>query len=272
VTDAVVAKSTEGVQQAASPPVRFESSPRRVRTMLGGVFVADSSRVMLMWEPPRAVPVYYFPVDDVRTELLVESAHTRSSPTMGEARYWTIRVGESVAQNAAWSYTSPPVATPEVSGYIAFKWDQMDAWFEEDDEVFVHPRDPYKRVDVLNSSRHVRVVVGGETLADTHSPRLLFETGLPTRYYIPKVDVRLDLLTPTDSHTACPYKGIASYWTADIGDQEFKDIAWSYPAPIPECAKIENLVSFYNERVDAIYVDGELQPVPRTGWSRPANK
>lgn len=240
--------------------------------MLGGLFVADSSRVMLMWEPPRTVPVYYFPIADVRMELLVQSGHKRPSAAMGEARYWNLRVAGTSAENAAWSYPAPPTGAPDASGYIAFKWDQMEAWFEEDDEVFVHPRDPYKRVDVLNSSRHVRVVVGGETLAETHRPRLLFETGLPTRYYIPKIDVRMDLLTPTDSHTACPYKGIASYWTARVGDQDFQDIAWSYPAPIPECTKIENLISFYNERVDAIYVDGTLQPVSHTSWSTPTKK
>ena len=268
MTKAVVVRSEDEVRQASGSSVRFEPSARRVRTMLGGVFVADSSRVMLMWEPPRETPVYYFPVADVCRELLFESDHTRSSAAMGEARYWSVRVAESTAENAAWSYVAPSAGAPDASGYVAFKWDQMEAWFEEDDEVFVHPRDPYKRVDVLNSSRHVRVVIGGETLAETRRPRLLFETGLPTRYYIPKVDVRMDLLTPTDSHTRCPYKGIASYWTARVGDQQFKDIAWAYPAPIPECSKIENLVSFYNERVDAIYVDGELQPVPRTPWSR----
>jgi uncharacterized protein (DUF427 family) len=240
--------------------------------MLSGVFIADSTRVMLMWEPPRPVPIYYFPVADVRMELLVDSTHARSSGMMGEARYWDVRVAENLAQNAAWSYIGPPAGAPDASGYIAFKWDQMDAWFEEDDEVFVHPRDPYKRVDVMNSSRHVRVVIGGETFADTQRPRLLFETSLPTRYYIPKVDVRMDLLTKTDSHTRCPYKGIASYWTARVAGQEFKDIAWAYPAPIPECSKIENLVCFYNERVDAIYVDDELQPVPQTSWSKAANK
>jgi len=143
----------------------------------------------------------------------------------------------------------------------------MDAWFEEDDEVFVHPRDPYHRVDVLNSSRHVKVIVGGEVVAETTRPRLLFETGLPTRYYIPKLDVRLDLLTPTNTSTRCPYKGKASYWTVNLGGKEFTDIVWGYPAPIPECPKIENLLCFYDEKVDAVYVDGELQPKPVTPWS-----
>jgi uncharacterized protein (DUF427 family) len=132
--------------------------------------------------------------------------------------------------------------------------------------VFVHPRDPYHRVDVVHSSRHVKVVVDGEVVAETTRPRLLFETGLPTRYYIPKLDVRMDLLQPTDSVTACPYKGRARYWSVRVGDRTLKDLVWSYPAPIPECPKIEGLLSFYNERVD-IYVDGELQPRPKTQWS-----
>jgi uncharacterized protein (DUF427 family) len=142
----------------------------------------------------------------------------------------------------------------------------MDSWFEEDDEVFVHPRDPYHRVDVLNSSRHVKVVVEGEVVAETHRPRLLFETGLPTRYYFPKLDVRLELLEPTDSVTACPYKGQARYWSVRVGDHVVKDLVWSYPTTIPECPKIENLLSFYNEKVD-LYVDGELQVRPKTPWS-----
>jgi uncharacterized protein (DUF427 family) len=134
----------------------------------------------------------------------------------------------------------------------------MDSWFEEDEEVFVHPRDPYSRVDVVSSSRHVRVEIEGQVIAETRRPLLLFETGLPTRHYIPKQDVRMDLLEATDSHTRCPYKGIASYWSLNLDGKTFEDIVWSYPAPIPEIPKIENLLSFYNERVD-LYVDGKLQ-------------
>ena len=143
----------------------------------------------------------------------------------------------------------------------------MDAWFEEDEEVFVHPRDPYTRLDVIQSSRHVRVVVGGETVAETDHPVLLFETGLPVRYYIPKVDVRMDLLEPSKSHTECPYKGIASYYSVRIGDQVVVDIAWYYPFPHLEVGKIQNLISFYDEKVDAVYVDGEKQDRPKTHWS-----
>jgi uncharacterized protein (DUF427 family) len=142
----------------------------------------------------------------------------------------------------------------------------VDAWFEEDDEVFVHARDPYHRVDVLNSSRHVRVEIDGATVAASRRPRLLFETGLPTRYYLPKADVRMDLLEPTDTTTRCPYKGEAIYWSARIGGQLREDVVWSYPYPIPEIPKIEHLLAFFNERVD-LYVDGELQVRPQTPWS-----
>jgi uncharacterized protein (DUF427 family) len=131
----------------------------------------------------------------------------------------------------------------------------MDAWFEEDEQVFVHPRDPYTRVDTLHSSRHVRVEIDGVTMGETRRPMFLFETRLPTRYYIPKLDVRMDLLEPSESVTRCPYKGVARHWSAQVCDKLVTDIVWSYPAPIPECPKIENLLSFYNERVD-LYIVG----------------
>ena len=143
----------------------------------------------------------------------------------------------------------------------------MDTWYEEKEEVFVHLRDPYHRVDVLNSSRHVRVIVSGETVAETRNAKLLFETGLPTRYYFPKQDVRMDLLESSTLKTRCPYKGIASYWSVKIGDQIVKDIIWEYPNPVVECPKIKDLLCFYNERVEAIYVDDELAPKPKTPWS-----
>jgi uncharacterized protein (DUF427 family) len=139
-------------------------------------------------------------------------------------------------------------------------------WFEEDEEIFVHPRNPTTRIDVLDSSRHVQVVVDGVTVADSHRPRLLFETGLPTRYYLPKVDVRMELLEPTDSESACPYKGTARYWSVRIGEHLHEDFAWSYPTPLPESQKVAGMVCFYNERVDLI-VDGEPLERPHTKFS-----
>ena len=261
-------RALEGAGSPRPDSLRFEPSPRWVRTAFGGTFIADSRRARLMLEPKRT-PIYYFPFEDVRMELLVASDLKTESPLKGEASYWSIKVGERVADNAAWSYRNPVPEWASLNGFVAFHWNKMDAWFEEDDEVFVHPRDPYKRVDVLQSSRHVQVVLGGQIVAETRRPRLLFETGLPTRYYIPKLDVRMDVLHPTPTRTRCPYKGEAVYWSARIGETEIKDLVWSYPSPIPECPKIENHLCFYNERVDAIIVDGVTQPVPVTPWSKP---
>ena len=245
--------------------VRVEPWPRRVRAFVHGVPVVDSKDVKLVFEP-RRLPVYYFPLADVRTDLLRPTDYTVAQGQTTPLARWTLEVGDRRIENAAWSYSEPDAERAPLKDHVAFFWNKLDAWYEEDDEVFVHPRDPYHRVDVLNSSRHVKVVVDGETVAETSRPRLLFETGLPTRYYVPKADVRMDLLEPSDTSTACPYKGRASYWSVRVGDKLSKDLVWGYPAPIPECPKIENLLSFYNEKLD-IYVDGELQPRPVTPWS-----
>ncbi|HZQ86031.1 MAG TPA: DUF427 domain-containing protein [Acidimicrobiales bacterium] len=243
-----------------------EPWPRRVRAFVGDVAVADSTRALILLERDHR-PVFYFPPDDLRSELLEPSDTTTRCPRKGDASYWSIRVGDRLIPDAVWSYESPIAGREDITGYRALYWRKVDAWFEEDDEIFVHPKDPYSRVDVLSSSRHVVVAVDGEVVADTVRPRLLFETGLPTRYYVPKADVRMDLLTATDTSTQCPYKGVAEYWSVTVGDATYDDIAWSYPFPIPECPKIEGLVAFFNERVD-ITVDGELQARPKTAWSR----
>jgi uncharacterized protein (DUF427 family) len=270
MTDALEDRDLKAVtrhRHSSDHPIWTEPSPRRVRAFLDGLAVADSTRALLLLEAGH-LPVYYFPPEDVRTDLLEPTDTSTHCPYKGDAAYWSIRVGKRVSRDAVWSYKDPLPERTDIKGYLAFYWDRLDAWFEEDDEVFVHPRDPYHRVDVLSSSRHVRVAVAGETVAESHRPWLLFETGLPTRYYLPKADVRMDLLVATDSQTHCPYKGKARYWSARVGDSVEEDIAWSYPFPIPECPKIANLVCFYNERAD-IWVDGELQPKPDTPWSRP---
>lgn len=254
--------------QMASPSFsegfRWEDSRRRVRVAFADVTIADSKRVMLLHEFGR-LPVFYFPIEDVRMDLLEDTAHHTSSPLKGEASYWTVRVGDQVAENAAWSYPLP--ARPNLAGYVAFYWEQMDAWYEEEERVFAHARDLYKRVDVLPSRRHVRVELGGVTIADTWHPQVLIETGLPLRYYIPEQDVRMELLEPTKTTTHCPYKGAASYWSAKIGERIFQDIVWSYFEPLPACLPITRLLCFFNERVGAIYVDDELLSVPKTQWS-----
>jgi uncharacterized protein (DUF427 family) len=243
----------------------FEDSPRRVRVVFGGETVADSRRAKLLHEAG-LLPVYYFPIEDVRMELLKESDHTTHCPFKGDASYWSVRVGDRVAENAVWSYPEPIDSAPPIAGYLAFYWRMMDYWYEEDEEVFVHPRDPYHRVDVLESSRRVRVTVNGEVVAETKQPTMLFETGLPPRYYIPREDVREDVLARSEKTTRCPYKGIASYYAVKAGGERIEDLVWYYPEPIPEAAKIKGLLAFFNEKVD-LEVDGVVQQKPRTQWS-----
>ena len=246
--------------------ILFERSPRRVRVEFNGATIADSTEAHLLFET-RHRPVYYFPRAAVRMDLLEPTDHHSFCPYKGRASYWTVKVGNRTSENAVWGYPDPYDEVARIKDFVAFYWDRVDHWYEEDEEIFVHPRDPYKRVDVLNSSRHVQVILGGETVADSHRARFLFETRLPTRYYIPPEDVRMDLLVPSDKRTACPYKGRARYWSARIGDRVFEDIVWSYPEPIPECPKIKGYLCFFNERVDAILVDGVATPRPLTPWS-----
>jgi uncharacterized protein (DUF427 family) len=249
-----------------NPNLEWVQSPKWVRVRFGGEFIANSRRVGILRESDRT-PVYYFPKDDVRMDLLAATHHSTECPRKGTACYWSVKVGERVAEKAAWSYPQPKAEAPELGDYIAFAWEQMDAWFEEDEPVFVHARDPYTRIDTLRSSRGVKINVGTETVAETNRPTLLFETGLPIRYYMPKVDVRMDLLVPSETITRCPYKGEARYYSLKIGDKRYEDLVWYYPYPTTEVAAIANLVCFYEEKVDELYVDGDLQPKPESPWS-----
>lgn len=241
--------------------IRIEPSRKRVRVMFGGEVVADSRRPLLVWEIP-FYPTYYFPEEDVRMELLAAEASTRQF-ALGEARLHAVEAGDREVQGAAYTY---PDSVEPIGGHFAFVWRKMDHWFEEDEEVYVHPRDPYTRVDILLSSRHVRIEVDEVTVAETRRPTLLFETGLPVRYYLAKTDVRLDLLEPSDKTTECPYKGTAEYWSVVAGDARYDDLVWSYPFPTGESTKIAGLLCFYDEKVD-IYVDGEKQERPQTAFS-----
>jgi uncharacterized protein (DUF427 family) len=243
--------------------VRTERAEKRIRAYLGGEVVADTTRPMLVWEVPY-YPTYYFPVEDVRAEALSAEDEIVHSPSRGDGRTFTVRLGGKEAPGAAVRYEDSPIA--ELRDLVRLEWRAMDAWFEEDVEVFAHPRDPHTRVDILPSSRHVRIEVDGVTVAESTNPILLFETGLPARYYLPKTHLRLDLLTPTDTASYCPYKGKAEYWSVRAGDAVHEDLAWSYPTPLPESEGIAGLVCFYNEKVD-LYVDGVRQERPSTKFS-----
>lgn len=243
--------------------VRIEHGPKRVRAYLDGQVVADTYHPRLVWEVPY-YPAYYFPAEDVSSQFLVASEHRRHSPRLGDAQYFTVKVGSREAADAVWHYPSSPV--PELRDLMRLEWGAMDHWLEEDEEVFTHPRSPYSRVDILASSRHVEIQIDGVTVADSHQPRLLFETGLPTRYYLPLVDVRLDLLRASATITHCPYKGDATYWSVDTGSSVATDVAWTYRTPLFESSKAAGLVAFFNERVDVI-LDGVPQARPKTVFS-----
>jgi uncharacterized protein (DUF427 family) len=190
--------------------VRVEHGAKRIRAYLGGELVADTIRPLLVWEKPY-YPAYYIPEADVRTELLVPDGSVTHSPSRGDGTLFTVRAGAREVPGAALRYEQSPFE--ELRDAIRLDWNAMDAWFEEDEQVFTHPRDPYTRVDIVPGSRHVRVELDGVTIAETTKPTLLFETGLPVRFYLPKTHVRMDLLTPTDSVSHCPYKGQAEYWS-----------------------------------------------------------
>lgn len=207
------------------PPSRFIPAPKRLRVMRAGKAIVDTTNALLVWEH-QYYPRYYIPADE-----LSEPCHDTSG------------IGE-------------------IAGYVALDWESMDGWFEEDEEVTVHARNPYTRVDAMRSSRHIRVELDGEVVAESTSPVVLFETGLPSRYYLPALDVRQDLLTPTDLSTACPYKGVARYWS--IGEHE--NIVWSYPSPLPESQPVQGLYCFYNEKVD-LFIDGEAIERPVTKFA-----
>jgi uncharacterized protein (DUF427 family) len=215
------------------PPhvVYVEDFPRRVRAVKGSETVVASRRVKLLHETG-SLPRFLFPEDDVRLELLPSAAAHRRD---------------------------------EAPGHVHVDWGAVDAWFEEEEELFGHPRDPYHRIDVRESSRHARVQVEGQLVAESRRPLVLFETGLPPRYYLRPEEVRLDLLVPHGKKTRCAYKGVASHWSVRAGDALAEAVVWSYTAPDDDAVRIKGLFAFYNERVD-VEVDGEREQRPRTQW------
>jgi uncharacterized protein (DUF427 family) len=249
-----------GVEQRG---IRIEAGCKRVRAFVGGELVADTINPQLVWEVPY-YPAYYFPAADVRQELLQVQDGVVHSPSRGDATVFTVSAAGKQVADAALRYLDSPIE--QLRDLIRLQWDAMDAWFEEDVEIFTHPRNPYTRVDILPSSRHVRVDVDGVTVAESTSPRLLFETGLPVRYYLPKTHVRMDLLELTDTVTHCPYKGAAQAYSIRAGGRLHEQLAWSYPTPLPESEAIAGHVAFYNEKLD-IAVDGVLQQRPSTKFS-----
>jgi uncharacterized protein (DUF427 family) len=237
--------------------VRVATSDKRVRAYLDGRLVVDAIHPYLVWESPH-YPTYYFDAEDLRA-CLVEAGETRRSPSRGDGTVYDVVVDGATAPAAAIRHLTSPIEP--LRTLVRIDWDAMSEWFEEDEVVYTHARDPYTRVDILSSSRHVLVEVDGVVIADSHQPRVLFETGLPVRYYLPLTDVRLDLLRPSTTESHCPYKGTASYLTLESPDTTVPDIAWLYRTPLPESQKIAGLVSFYDDRA-AVFVDGVRRGTP----------
>ena len=233
---------------------RIEPVPRRIRAILSGRTIFDTVRARYVWEFP-FYPQYYIPIDDIDDAFLVDEGrelHLRR----GLARRYGLRAG---SEERAGSVRVFGPDADGIAGTARFDWEALDAWYEEDEQVFVHPRNPYVRVDALRSHRHVRVELDGHPLADSRSVVLVFETGLLTRYYIPRTDVAFEQLRRTETQTACPYKGVTTdYWSLQIAGRTpkaYEDIAWSYAFPTRQLLPIAGLVAFYNEKVD-IEVDG----------------
>lgn len=237
---------------------RTEPAPRRVRGIVGGHVLFDTTAARYVWEVPY-YPQYYIPLADVDLDLLTDEDHSQRVQ-FGPSKLYSI-TGASDEKPAVRIFDAD--GDGPVAGFVRFEWDSVE-WFEEDEKIVGHPRNPYSRVDALRSHRHVRVELEGTLLADTHSPVLLFETGLPTRYYFDRTDVSFDSLTHSDTETLCPYKGTTSeYWSVRVGGDVHPDLAWSYDYPLPAVSAIAGLVAFYDEKVDVI-VDGVPQTRPIT--------
>lgn len=221
---------------------------RRVRALFGERIVFDSDNAKLLHES-NLLPQLYVPREDVEAELLEPTSHRTHCPFKGDAAYYSVRSGDRLAENAVWHYPEPTSDATWLTDHLAVYWDSMDAWFDEEEEVFGHLRDPYHRIDIRDTTRRVRVLVGDVVVADSRQARLLSETGLPNRFYVPSGAVRAELLGPSATHTQCPYKGRASYRSLRVGDAVINDAAWSYPAPLDEARSIAGYLCFHAEGV-----------------------
>jgi uncharacterized protein (DUF427 family) len=231
--------------------IHFEPHPRRVRAEFEGRTVLDTRHGFLLHETG-ILPVLYVPIADVDQSLLERTDHVTHCPFKGDASYWSVRVGERVAENAVWGYEQPVASAPWLSGHVALYWDRMDRWLEEDEEVFGHLRDPYHRVDARRSSRSVEIRLrdGGQVVARDENPLLLFETGLATRAYLPPRAVAH--LEPSATRTICPYKGTATYWSLRAGDRLLQDAAWSYEDPLDGMSAIAGRISIDHEALEVV--------------------
>ena len=235
----------------------LDDYPRRIRAELGGETVIDTVDGKLLYESSLS-PVLYVPQADVRADLIEPTDHTTHCPFKGDASYWTVR-GNTVAENALWGYPEPIAEAAWLLGYVAAYWGRFDAWYEEEERIN-RIRDPYHRVDIRPTAAHVTVRAHGEVIAESAQARLLFETGLPPRAYLPLADVRGDVLVANANTTYCPYKGTATYWSVRAGGRTIEDAAWTYAEPYDESAAAAGLISFL---ADGVEVEIDRSATPR---------
>jgi uncharacterized protein (DUF427 family) len=217
--------------------------PRRVRARFAGEVVLDSTRGALLHES-NILPRLYVPLEDVRADLLERTEHSTHCPFKGDASYWSVRVGDRVAQNAVWTYEEPIDEASWLRGLVSIYPEHMDAWLDEDEEV-TGLRDPYHRVDARRSSRRIEVRSDGEVLARSERPVVVAETGVPLRFYLPREDVAAEL-RPSETIATCPYKGRAGYWSLD----GIEDVAWSYDEPLESMLAARDRVCFDPSKVE----------------------
>lgn len=231
---------------SAAPKHRifFADFEPRLRAVVAGVTVLDTTRAKLLHES-NIPPVPYVPLEDLDQALLSPTDQTTHCPFKGDARYWSLTVGDRAEADFVWAYEQPLPAAPWLEGYAALYWDRVDEVYVEDERVFGRLRDPFHRVDALESSRHVRVTAHGEVVAESDRPVMVQETGLPLRAYVPRADVRPGVLAQSEKRSVCPYKGEASYWSVAGID----DGAWSYETPLPEALRAAGHVAFDGEGI-----------------------
>ncbi|SDB80791.1 Uncharacterized conserved protein, DUF427 family [Raineyella antarctica] len=277
-----MAIAMKDLQDSALGDLRLHPTHKWIRAAThGDLVVVDSRRALLVWEPRRIVPCYAVPEPDVIGELVPSDGAGSVSRRVALPRDPDMPHGVLTPDDPFVRHSTPgtsltirteagdlPAAAfapddRDLAGWVLLDWDAFGQWYEEDEPVMGHPHDPFKRIDCLRSSRHVEVTHRGVVLADTRRATLLYETHLPTRYYIPREDVAMELLEPSDRHTVCAYKGQASYWSARIGDELLADIAWTYEAPLHDAVPVRGLVAFYAGKlgltVDGV-VAGERRP------------
>jgi uncharacterized protein (DUF427 family) len=260
--------------------LRHEPIDKRIRAMQGDATVVDTIGALLVWEPKRVVPSYAIPDADIEAEIVsapaapanpvcdADAPRLVGRPVLDPSIPFSVHTadGEAVTLRARGTGREAAgfrAADPDLAGHVILEFEGFDAWYEEDERNVSHPRDPFHRIDVVHSSRHVRIERDGEVLAESSRPCVLFEPPLPVRYYLPAEDVRTDLLAPSATRTWCAYKGEASYWSlAGMGD-----VAWTYPQPLREAAEVTDRIAFFNEHVDVV-VDGRRVERPVTPWSR----